>query len=230
MHYSAARPGHPAYFGHHSHGFPGFRVSNKVRHGAGKVAITRGRHGATSAVAAAAVGLLGLAAVSLNQRWRERRRKQMKQRQVKVLQRKLEKLKQKPLDSTRCNTCREKQNTWMATSCGMRFCSSCVVNGFLGSHIHIYRSKNCKFFCESVACSLVPLEAPDMDAFEGQYFLTGEEESGDTITKTFVNLAQLQGRQAPKRLLVCYRKSDNSVVDLKRRSPLKKISPLRFSR
>jgi hypothetical protein len=41
-----------------------------------------------------------------------------------------------------------------------------------------------------------------MDAFEGQYFLTGEEESGGTITKTFVNLAQLQGRQTPKRLFV----------------------------
>ena len=82
----------------------------------------------------------------------------------------------------------------------------------------------------SDGCSLVPLIAPEMEPFEGQHFFTGEEENNDTTTKTFVSLAQLQAQQTPKRLLVSYKKSDQTMLDARRRSPVKKILPLCPSR
>lgn len=207
-----ARPRPPAYSGRHSHGF---RLSSKIGHSA----TTGGRHGAT--YAAAAVGLLGLVGLAANQGRRERRRKEQKERKAKILRRRVEKLKQKPI--TGCSTCGAKETMWRSTSCGISFCSSCVVNGFLDTHVHIYRRKGSKFFCDSVGCSLVPLVAPEMDPVDGQHFLTGEEENRDTITKTFVSLAQLQARQAPKRLLISYKKSDNTLLDVRKRSPVKKL-------
>ena len=82
----------------------------------------------------------------------------------------------------------------------------------------------------SIGCSLVPLITLEMEPFDGQHFFTGEEENDDTTTKTFVSLAQLQAQQAPKRLLVSYKKSDQTMLDARRRSPIKKISPLCPSR
>ncbi|EER93738.3 hypothetical protein SORBI_3001G152400 [Sorghum bicolor] len=76
---------------------------------------------------------------------------------------------------------------------------------------------------KSSACSLVPIVAPEMDPYDGQHIFTGAEEKNGTITRTFVSLAELQARQAPKRLLASYKTLDNTLMGFKKRSPAKKM-------
>ncbi|CAN6310703.1 unnamed protein product [Urochloa humidicola] len=215
---SAARPHHPVHGGL-------FHVTKKVG-GAGVGADpVGGGHGGRAA--AAVLGTGALAAFALGRLIRERKLKAHRRRQADMLKRRVQKLKKRKLDPQLCRDCQVNDNMWTATCCGYSFCSLCVVNGFLDSHVHVYRRRGGDFsFCGRDG-HLVPLVEPEFDAVCPEFFFTGEEKNDGhyTTVKTFVNLTQLQARQLPKRLFVWFTRFDGRRINALKRSPVKKNLP-----
>ncbi|PVH48396.1 hypothetical protein PAHAL_4G323000 [Panicum hallii] len=209
------RPLHP------NHGDP-LHVSEKLG-GAGVGAQpVGGGHGA--AAAAAAAGAIGVVAIAVGLLKKEKKRRQHRERLSKMFRRRAEELEPR-VDPSICTDCGYDKHAWTASCCGFSFCSLCVVNGYLDSHVHIYRRKGSDKlgFCGKEGL-LIPTKEPEYDPINAEFFFTGEEKADGPHmkVKTFVNLAQLRARQLPKRLLVWYKTSDDTRLNALVRSPVKK--------
>ena len=103
---------------------------------------------------------------------KERKARRHRKRLSKMVTRRAEKLEQRKLDlnPNLCRDCLINDHIWTTICCGFNFYSLCVVNGYLDSHVHIYRRKGGHLdFCGKLG-NLILTMAPEYDSMNAEFF------------------------------------------------------------